>query len=785
MALSDDAEELSGILGEVQAAMEAARKSGMGMADGMSASKEALSGLVGAAKQFKEYQKDSTNTSYEQLKALQEKFKVEKENLSAAQQALSAQKELASKQKSANENLIKALKSKKGLEEGEKAVLQELLNKNKELKQSITEQGIQMAQNDKILQDFDGSVQQLESDLDKAAKKAKDIEGFEKAMDKFGKSIDSVITPLDGLLGPLKIIQFFIDMLVGGVKDWDKRIGDSAKSMNRTYEETEKSHRAMMAFSDANRDFIKDSDGRNHKLKVTYKQITEISDQYQALLGTSVPFEKMEPTLQRDVTLMAELQTYAGLTSEETQGILKYSQGTGQSAEKVTKELMASYKVQGLKSGLVLNEKDAMRDIAKTSKATQLSYGGNAKELGKALAAAKGLGVELSKVEGISDSILNFEQSIEDELSAELLTGKDLNLEKARQAALNNDMATVAEEITKQAGSAAEFTKMNRIQQEAMAKAVGMNREELAGALMEQEALKEASASTVEEAKKKYDILRETMTAEEAMEVMGNNALTNQFEQAATQERMASQQDIMQQKMLEALPSMKTMGDGMVKFMETIGVIIEKLGGMKTILAIIGTIMAAKMVKGVLDYAKGASQAIKIMKGWQAAEKGGAILSIIKGAWSSLGPIPFVGAGLALAAIATGTAYVASQMASADDAVLPATGGSGYGKRVMFGPEGAISFNNKDTIVAGTDLFANDAVMEPGKATQTGNQGEIKIKSEGGGGQDMSSMVAAITALANRPVSVGIDGTKVIEATTGAQPNTFGDATAKNSYRMQ
>jgi hypothetical protein len=113
MALSDDAEELSGILGEVQAAMEAARKSGMGMADGMSASKEALSGLVGAAKQFKEYQKDSTNTSYEQLKALQEKFKVEKENLSAAQQALRAQKDLASKQKSSNENLINSIKSKK------------------------------------------------------------------------------------------------------------------------------------------------------------------------------------------------------------------------------------------------------------------------------------------------------------------------------------------------------------------------------------------------------------------------------------------------------------------------------------------------------------------------------------------------------------------------------------------------------------------------------------------------------------------------------------------------
>ncbi len=35
------------------------------------------------------------------------------------------------------------------------------------------------------------------------------------------------------------------------------------------------------------------------------------------------------------------------------------------------------------------------------------------------------------------------------ELEAELLTGKDLNLEKAREAALNNDIATLSKEIGK------------------------------------------------------------------------------------------------------------------------------------------------------------------------------------------------------------------------------------------------------------------------------------------------------------------------------------------------
>jgi len=772
MALSDDAEELSGILGEVQAAMEAARKSGMGMADGMSASKEALSGLVGAAKQFSEYQKNSSNTSYEQLKALQEKFKVEKANLSIAQQALKAQQTLAGKQKSSNENLIKSLKSKKDLSISEQVVLQELLNKNKELKQSIGEQGIQMAQNDKILKDFDGSVQQLEGDLDKAAKKAKGLSILSNIMDGLGKALDSVQTPLDGFLSPLslmtKLLSFGFDTIVA----FDKRVGDTAKSMNMTVDAVDKSNRAMVAFAKSSGDAYANSEGLN---RVT----TELNKN----LGTSVAFEKMGTALKEDVNLMSQLEDVAGLTAEESQGILKYSMGTGQSAKNVTKELMASYKVQGLKSGLVLNEKDAMRDIAKTSKATQLSYGGNAKELGKALAAAKGLGVELSKVEGISDSILNFEQSIEDELSAELLTGKDLNLEKARQAALNNDMATVAEEITKQAGSAAEFTKMNRIQQEAMAKAVGMNREELAGALMEQEALKNIGAESIEQAREQYDLAVANKTEKEFLNRLGDEALANQFEQASMAEKKEIAEKKMADSLILALPSIQTMSEGFTKILETVTFIFDKLGGAKGLMVIMGALIAGKMVKGILDFAKGTKEIYDITKKLFTAKKAEASLDIISGAYkmaAALGPLGVLAVGGLI-----GAGIAALAMYTMNDGIVPPSGKSGFGDRVMFGPEGAISFNNKDTIVAGTDLFANDAVMEPGKATQTGNQGEIKIKSEGGGGQDMSSMVAAITALANRPVSVGIDGTKVIEATTGAQPNTFGDATAKNSYRMQ
>ena len=64
-----------------------------------------------------------------------------------------------------------------------------------------------------------------------------------------------------------------------------------------------------------------------------------------------------------------------------------------------------------------------------------------------------------------------------------------------------------------------------------------------------------------------------------------------------------------------------------------------------------------------------------------------------------------------------------------DDTVSRPRGGGkgGYGSRVLFGPEGAISFNNKDTIVAGTNLQkANDFRSSPDSGDNTATPVEPK-----------------------------------------------------------
>ena len=77
-----------------------------------------------------------------------------------------------------------------------------------------------------------------------------------------------------------------------------------------------------------------------------------------------------------------------------------------------------------------LSNKQVQEGIAKLSNSVKLHAKGNVEELTKAVFASKKLGVSMASIEGIASGLLDFESSIASELEAELLLGKDLNLEK-------------------------------------------------------------------------------------------------------------------------------------------------------------------------------------------------------------------------------------------------------------------------------------------------------------------------------------------------------------------
>ena len=93
-------------------------------------------------------------------------------------------------------------------------------------------------------------------------------------------------------------------------------------------------------------------------------------------------------------------------------------------------------------------------------------------------------------------------------MEAQLLTGKDINLNKAREAFLNNDLVTAAEEITKQVGSTEEFLGMNRIAAESLASSFGMTRDTMADMLKKQEFLSKIGAKDGQSAQEQYELAK-------------------------------------------------------------------------------------------------------------------------------------------------------------------------------------------------------------------------------------------------------------------------------------
>jgi hypothetical protein len=178
-----------------------------------------------------------------------------------------------------------------------------------------------------------------------------------------------------------------------------------------------------------------------------------------------------------------------GLSGEEVGKIQDLATITGKSMDNLVKESVE------LGKG-TMTAKQSLKVLSTIPPQVAVAFKGSTKELIAAAQKAKMLGMELGKVQDIGRGMLDIEQSLEAEMEARVLTGKNLNLDAARQYALQGDTFKLQEEILNQAGSLEDFTKMNTLQQESMAKALGMSVEEMTKMLTNAEKLKKADISS-------------------------------------------------------------------------------------------------------------------------------------------------------------------------------------------------------------------------------------------------------------------------------------------------
>lgn len=720
------------------------------MNSGLGKSKTAFSDLSSLAAKLQSHQQGISTLSVKELQNLKKKVAEKVNDLKLSQKLIADE--------------ISGLETKTTLEANEIARLTELRASQNEINNELSEQSVHINRFNTQLDEQIKLEEQINQKLGLTGKLIKGISQvplvgqFVDADKALGKMRDtaqnggSKIAALGagfksiggdlmkGLTDPLSMVTQLVALFV----DVDKQAGDFAKSQNMSYKDALKMREEYAAMAVSSGD-----------LSLNAKAFMETQSAIGAALGTNAKINKA------DLETFTKLREQAGFTNEELMGVQQLSLVNGKSLKKNTSEILGGAKAYASRNKLVVNEKQILKDISKASASLKLSLGGSANELARSAVQARKFGLNLEQAEKMSQSLLDFESSIESELSAELLTGKDLNLERARGLALNGDSAAAAAEIASQVGSAANFGKMNVIQQEAIAKAVGMQRDELAQSLIDKESLAKLSAEEGQTALEAYQAMRDKgMTEAQIATELGDKELAKQYEQQSNAEKFAQTMEHVKEIFVSIVDG--PMGD-------ILNGLASMLKNTKVIYAITGLLAglyAGKLIQGIM-------QAIAQVGVMIAANTANAAAATTAATAMSLGamiPVILGGVGAIMGLVAS---FTANDMMSAPP---------GYGKRTLLGPEGAIQLNDKDTVIAGTNLFGNDITSEPGKATQMGKKGELKVKSEGN--IDTTSIVNAINALANRPINVQIDGKKVIEATTGAQPNTQGDENRKNSYKI-
>ena len=591
------------------------------------------------------------------------------------------------------------------------------------------------------------------NDTLKAGQAAKGLGQDFNAVGEFTKKIGG---NLQGMLSKANLIQFAITELIDALIKTDNSTGELAKSMGVSYEES-----LNMASS------MSDIALLSGETYVTTENLIKAQMSLSKAFGTNA---QLSGELLKDY---AQITEQAGYSAEAATSLGKITQATGGDLSKNTASILGAATAFNATNKLALNEKEIVEEVAKTGAATVLTFNKNTKALADNVLPAKKFGLRLEQASKISEGLLNFQSSIESEIEAELLTGKQLNFEQARFLALQGETGAAAAEVAKQIGGSAEFGKMNVIQQEALAKSVGLSRDELAQSILDREVLAKLGEKegTAQEA---YNKLKKQGLSDDAIAAkLGDEKLAAQLKSQSTQERfnatVAKLQDVFVSVAEPILEIISPFMDLVTTILPLTSILLFPiLNGLKTI----GNIISAYIklpLENIQDLFKGITDIIKgdFESGFKSIGKAaiGALLApfevlsiflteTINGFINMLNKIP----GVDISPISFSLKGAVTSAVGLNDGMIDPKGGL-----VVSGEKGTYKLNENDSVVAGTELGRKGSLSPTSSPSM--DLSPLLAK--------MDQMNTILNQLLAKEGTVTLDGNKV------------GTALTVGSYKMQ
>lgn len=464
--------------------------------------------------------------------------------------------------------------------------------------------------------------------------------------------------------------------LEGEIKLLEKKQGKLKNILSSLKEELTMTNAVDFVFTNIAKSFLKLNEAQTEFTRETGRNIPHL-DTINSSLISSVDYIKTATTLtqqfgfaadavfsQDTIEAASKLQVLMGMSAEEAGNAAALSKVNGTELKDQSQAVLDQVGAYNLTNQSALNQKGILKDVYSTSQTIQLSLGGNVKKIADANIAARALGLSLKEVEGISDSLLDIESSIANEFEAEVITGKQLNLEAARYYALQNDLEGVAKEIGNNQEVLNTFAKGNRIEQEAVAKAMGLSRDQVSKMIY----AKELEAGVT----KKQAALNSGMKLED-------------LERLTVQETITKSMEKMGSALAGPLETLASMLDNMMQFS---GVITTVIGSMIVLKTITSTILGIeKTIAAYKAISTARTAAMASLEGSVALQKRAQTLLDLKGLalgksklvqlaaqaalWALANPITAL-VGLGVAAAVGAVAY--SMISKAGDVNSPADG---------------------------------------------------------------------------------------------------------------
>ena len=243
-------------------------------------------------------------------------------------------------------------------------------------------------------------------------------------------------------------------------------------------------------------DFQKAVTDTRKDLGVSYASAVSLTVQTKALGFAAKAWGLDQADIAASATaIRQELGTSAQEALNLSLNFARTASATGQTYEGMAKTLSVMESISSASRDVLINQMrtnaamieaagvapgDVMKDIAGNAEYFAKFAKDGGSNLINAGTAARKLGLNMSHVASVSNSLLDFESSIEKQLEVSMLLGRQINLDKARQLAFTGKHKEMMEEVLKQVGGEAEFSKMNYIQREKLAQSVGVEVEQLA-----------------------------------------------------------------------------------------------------------------------------------------------------------------------------------------------------------------------------------------------------------------------------------------------------------------